>query len=121
MNASELKDRTKQFHITVLKLCEGLPKTTTGFELAKQIIRSAGSVGANYRAACRAKSDADFIYKLKVVLEEADETLYWLEIIMEIKLVEEETAQALIKEANELISIFVASIKTIKTRIDRQS
>lgn len=65
MDAAELKERTKKFHISVIKQCESLPRSAAGFELAKQIIRSAGSVGANYRAACRAKSNADFIYKLE--------------------------------------------------------
>jgi four helix bundle protein len=78
MTKQELKNRTKAFHISIIKLCESLPKNTVGFELSKQIVRSAGSVGANYRAALRAKSKADFIYKLEIIIEEADETMYWL-------------------------------------------
>ncbi|HTN17710.1 MAG TPA: four helix bundle protein [Chitinophagaceae bacterium] len=111
MTKNELQARTKAFHISVIALCEKLPKNTAGFELAKQLIRSAGSVGANYRVACRAKSNADFIYKLEVVIEEADESMYWLEVITEAGLVEEQYTTGLIKEANELVSIFAASVK----------
>lgn len=116
MTAAELKERTKKFHIAVIKLCEGLPRNATGFELAKQLIRSAGSVGANYRAACRAKSNADFIYKIEVVIEEAGESLYWLEVITEAGLLENVKTDILMKEANELVSIFVATVKTVKAK-----
>lgn len=91
-----------------------LPKNAAGFETAKQLIRSAGSVGANYRAACRGKSKADFIYKIQVVLEEADESLYWLQATKEAALVQNETLDILIKEANELVCIFTATDKTAK-------
>lgn len=116
MNAAELKDRTKAFHVAIIKVCEGLPRNAAGFELAKQIIRSAGSVGANYRAACRAKSNADFIYKIEIVIEEVDESLYWLEVITEAGLLEKENTEILMKEANELVSIFVATVKTVKAK-----
>lgn len=116
MTADELKKRTKTFHIAVIKLCEMLPKNAAGFELAKQVLRSAGSVAANYRAACRAKSKADFIYKLDVVIEEADESMYWLEIIGEAGLVAIEKTEPFIKEANELVSIFTAASITSKTK-----
>ena len=116
MNAAELKERTKKFHVAVIKLCQELPRNAAGFELAKQIIRSAGSVGANYRAACRAKSNADFIYKIEIVIEEADESLYWLEVITEAGLLENATTEILMKEANELVSIFVATVKTVKAK-----
>ncbi len=76
MNKIDLQKRTKQFNINVIKICETLPRNAVGFELAKQIIRSSGSVGANYRATQRAKSNADFIYKLEIVIEEADETMH---------------------------------------------
>ena len=81
MDRKELQQRTKKFHVDIIKLCEGFPKNAAGFETAKQIIRAAGSVGANYRASVRAKSLADFIYKIEIVLEEADESYYWLEVI----------------------------------------
>jgi four helix bundle protein len=116
MTKEELQKRTKTFHIAIIRLCEMLPKNAAGFELAKQILRSAGSVAANYRAACRAKSKADFIYKLDVVIEEADETMYWLEIIGEAGLIEIEKTTEWIKEANELVSIFTAASITSKSK-----
>ncbi len=115
MTKEELKNRTKRFHIEIINICEQLPKSTAGFELAKQLIRSGGSVGANYRAACRAKSTADFIYKLEIIIEEADESMYWLEVITEAKLIASNITEPLLKEANELVSIFVATVKTAKT------
>jgi four helix bundle protein len=114
MNKFDLQKRTKQFHVDVIKLCGRFPKNAAGFETAKQLIRAAGSVGANYRAGCRAKSNADFIYKIEVVLEEADESLYWLQLSKEADLVQGDDLEALIKEANELVSIFNASDKTAK-------
>lgn len=114
MTKEELKNRTQQFHIAVIKACEQLPKNAAGFELAKQVIRSAGSVGANYRAACRGKSTADFIYKIEIVIEEADESMYWIEICDKTKLLPESLTKILLKEANELVSIFVATAKTLK-------
>src|SRR6266550_137516 len=86
MDRKTLQDRTKRFHIDVINLCQDLPRNVAGFETAKQIIRSAGSVGANYRATVRAKSKADFIYKIEIVLEEADESMYWLEVMRDAKL-----------------------------------
>jgi four helix bundle protein len=114
MDRKILQARTKQFHIDVIHLCEGLPRNAAGFELAKQVIRSAGSVGANYRATVRAKSKADFIYKIEIVLEEADESMYWLEVIRDAKLKIGEDVERLIKEANELTAIFAATDKTAK-------
>lgn len=117
MNKFELQRRTKAFHVSVIKLCSYFPKNAAGFETAKQLIRSAGSVGANYRAACRAKSKADFIYKIEVVLEESDESLYWLEVTKETGMIEAKEIDSLIKEANELVSIFnVADITAKKNR-----
>ena len=83
MTRFEPQNRTKKFHVDVLKLSSQFPRNAAGFETAKQLIRSAGSVGANYRAACRGKSKADFIYKIEIVLEEADESHYWLEVSQE--------------------------------------
>lgn len=116
MTKQDLQQRTKKFHINVIKACELLPKNASGFETAKQVIRSAGSVGANYRATSRAKSEADFIYKLEIVIEEADECMYWFEIIEGAKLLNYEITSPLIKEANELVSIFVATVKTVKAK-----
>jgi four helix bundle protein len=114
MDRKILQQRTRQFHIDVIKLCELLPKNAAGFEIAKQIIRSAGSVGVNYRATIRAKSTKDFIYKIEIVLEEADESHYWLEIIRDTDLIKGEVIHKLIKEANELTAIFAATDKTAK-------
>ena len=116
MNKKELQNRTKAFHIAVIKICEHLPRNSAGFELAKQLIRSAGSVGANYRAATRAKSNDDFIYKIEIVIEEADESMYWLEICEEANLIAQELTKPLLKESNELVSIFVATVKTAKSK-----
>jgi four helix bundle protein len=115
-NKLALQSRTKLFNIAVIKACDGLPKTAAGFELAKQLIRAAGSVGANYRASSRAKSTADFIYKPEIVIEEVEELMYWLEILEELNLLDKTITQLLIKEANELVSIFVASVKTVKQK-----
>jgi four helix bundle protein len=114
MTKFELQQRTKAFHIAVIKLCQNYPKDAAGFEIAKQLIRSAGSVGANYQAACRAKLKADFIYKIEIVLEEADESLYWLEVSKETALIHTAEIDTLIKEANELVSIFNAADLTAK-------
>jgi four helix bundle protein len=114
MDKKQLQNRTKAFHIDVIKVCKNLPRDASSFEIAKQLIRSAGSVGANYRAAGRAKSHVDFIYKIEVVIEEADESLYWLEVSVEAGLLPAEMVNPLIKEANELVSIFVATAKTLK-------
>jgi four helix bundle protein len=116
MDRNQLQQRTKQFHIDVIKLCEHLPRNASGFETAKQVIRCAGSVGANYRASARAKSTADFIYKIEIVLEEADESMYWLEVMRDAELITGSEIDRLIKEANELTAIFAATDKTAKKK-----
>jgi four helix bundle protein len=120
MDRKVLQQRTKQFHIDVIKVCECLPRNAAGFEIAKQVIRSAGSVGANYRATVRAKSTADFIYKIEIVLEEADESLYWLEIIRDADLKKGKEIDRLIIEANELTAIFAATDKTAKSKFSKK-
>ena len=114
MTRKELQDRTKKFHVDVIKLCSDFPRNAAGFETAKQVIRAAGSVGANYRATVRAKSDADFIYKIQIVLEESDESHYWLEVIRDAELKTGFEVDKLIAEANELTAIFAATDKTTK-------
>lgn len=114
MNRKILEERTKKFHIDIIRLCEKLPKNAVGFETAKQIIRSAGSIGANYRATKRSKSKADFIYKIQVVLEEADESNYWLTIIKDSGLIIDSQIDDLIQESNELTAIFAATCRTVK-------
>ena len=113
-NQPDLKRRTKAFALRILKLVDALPKTTAGRALASQIVRSGTSVAANYRAACRARSTADFIAKMGIVEEEADETLFWLELLEESELVTAAKLTAIKEEANELIAITVASIKTAR-------
>jgi len=108
------KERTKNFGLAVIRLVEKLPKTRTADVIGRQILRSATSVGANYRAACRAKSTADMLNKLKIVEEEADETLYWLELLQETSPMPE--IPTLAKEGNELLAMTVASIKTLRLR-----
>ena len=113
-NEPDLKRRTKAFALRILKLVDALPKTTAGRALASQIVRSGTSVAANYRAACRARSTADFIAKMGIVEEEADETLFWLELLEESELVTAAKLTGIKQEANELIAITVASIKTAR-------
>jgi four helix bundle protein len=115
MNRKELQQRTKKFHVDVIKFCSDFPRNAAGFETAKQLIRSAGSVGSNYRASVRAKSNADFIYKIEIVLEEADESLYWLEVIKEAELKSGLDIDRLIDEANQLTAIFAATDRTAKS------
>lgn len=116
MDRKELEIRTRQFHIDVIHLAGALPRNAAGFEIARQLIRSAGSVAANYRASGRAKSRADFIYKVRIVLEEADETHYWLDIIRASNLQKGKLIDMLIGEANDLTSIFAATCKTAQLR-----
>ncbi len=111
----ELKDRTKRFALRIMKLVEALPQTTSAIAIGRQIVRSGTSVGANYRAACRGRSKAEFIAKLGVVVEEADETCFWLELIIEGGLLPEAKIRPLLVEADELTAIFVSSIKTSRT------
>lgn len=108
--------KSKQLALGTIKLLNKLPNTTASWAISKQIVRSSTSVGANYRAVYRAKSTADFIYKLKIVEEEADETIYWLEILEESELVEKEEIMGLKHKANEILSIVVATIKTMKAK-----
>lgn len=120
MNADDLKKRLKIFALRIIKLSESLPNNTTGKTLGNQIIRSGTSPGANYRAACLGKSDKDFLNKLKMVEEELDETLYWLELIVESGLVKANLLDDLINENEELFKITVSSINTIKKRMNQK-
>ncbi|MBI5380576.1 MAG: four helix bundle protein [Opitutae bacterium] len=120
MTEAELKQRTKTFALRVLKLVSALPETKAGLVLARQLGRSGPSVGANYRAACRARSTADMISKLSIVEEEADESAFWMELIMELELMPQDKVAALHTEAGELTAIMVASRKTLQAR-DRKS
>lgn len=110
-----LKERTKQFALRIIKLFRALPKTEEAKIIGKQILRSGTSVGANYRAVCRARSNAEFIAKLGIVVEEADETVFWMELLTESEIVNINKLENLMKEANELLAIFAASQITAKS------
>jgi four helix bundle protein len=112
MTADQLKARTKQFALRIITLVGALPKSIEGRAIASQLVRCGTSVAANYRADCRARSQVEFIAKVGVVLEEADETQFWLELIIEAKLLSVRRVQPLLDEAGELVAIFVASRKS---------
>jgi len=114
VNSEAMKTRTKQLALVVMRLCQTPPQNPEARIISCQLLRSAASVAANYRAACRARSTADFTSKLGRVLEEADETLFWLELLVDAGIVRREQAHALLDEANQLVSIFVASLRTAK-------
>ncbi|HTW30151.1 MAG TPA: four helix bundle protein [Candidatus Sulfotelmatobacter sp.] len=113
-SSEALKERTKRFALLVIRLCRSVPRSQEGIIITRQLLRSSTSVGANYRAVCRARSNADFVSKLGVVLEEADETLFWLELLVDSGVAQPDRIAPLLKEANELVSIFVASLRTAK-------
>ncbi len=116
MTTHELKERTLDFAVRVLKLVEALPTTAAGKVVGGQMARSGTSVAANYRAALRAKSDADFIHKITIVLEEADETSFWIELAERTKLLPNQRLKSLLQEAEELTRIFNATRSTTKRR-----
>jgi four helix bundle protein len=117
MDEDELKRRTKRFALQVMALVGSLPITTVGRAIGGQLVRSGTSVGANYRAACRARSKAEFAAKLGTVEEEADESGYWMELIIEGKLLEEQQVVSLLREACEITAIMAASRKTVARQI----
>ena len=112
----QFKARTKQVGLRIIRLVGALPADVTGQIMGRQLLRCGTSIGANYRAACRAKSIADMINKLKIVEEEADETLYWLELLVESNTVPENRLSELIAEVDEILAMTVASIKTLRTK-----
>lgn len=114
MDRNEFQKRTKAFALAVIRFVESLPADATRSLLTRQLLRSATSVGANYRAACRARSTADFVAKLGIVEEEADESQFWLELLQESGLVKVEAVESLIREADELTAMIVASIKRVR-------
>ncbi len=137
----QIQYRTKQLALAIIKLAEHVPNNRVGWTFTDQIVRSSTSVAANYRAVCRARSDKEFIAKMGIVIEEADETLFWLEMIEESEIMiydlglqnkdsknlktpirnHQSEIINLKKEANELVSIFVASVKTVKNRLNQKS
>ncbi|HEY7058023.1 MAG TPA: four helix bundle protein [Vicinamibacterales bacterium] len=117
---AELQDRTRRFASQVIKYCQHLPRSPAVQEIAGQLTGSAGSTDSNYRAACRARSLAEFIAKLGLAIEEADEAKGWLLLLVESELTTSESTRELIQEANELIAILVASRKTAERRKERE-
>ncbi len=114
MTEYPLRDRTRALALRVIQLVNSLPANDTGKVIGRQLLRSGTSVGANYRASMRAKSPADMLNKLKIVEEEADETLYWLELLVAAEVVPLHRVQSLMSEVNEILAMTVASIKTIR-------
>lgn len=121
MDQVELKNRSKEFAQRIIRLVEALPSSRVSEIIGRQILRSGTSVGANYRAACRARSKPDFLSKMGIVEEELDECLYWMELLAETKLIEVSRLKNLEKEANELLSITVSSIKTARRNSQNRS
>ena len=116
MTEQEFKTRTKQIALRIIKLVESLPRTWSAEVIGKQLLRSGTSVGANYRAACRAKSTADIINKLAIVEEEADESMFWIELLIESKIVAENRLASLYNDIDEIVAMTVSSIKTLKSK-----
>ncbi len=119
MNPEELKSRTKKFSLEIIRIVDTLPSTRPANVIGNQLLRSGTSVGANYRAACRARSRADFASKASIAIEEADETMYWLELLLEAGLVQKDRLSALMEEADELIAILAASVKTARANLKK--
>jgi len=116
MNSRELSERTKRFGLRIVRLVAALPKNRVGDVLARQVLRSGTSIGANYREAVRVTSRKHFASTMSIVLVEADETLYWLELLAESKVVKRELLADLIDECNQLVAIFAASVKTARRK-----
>jgi four helix bundle protein len=116
LNEERFKARTRQLALEIIALVESLPRSRTADVIGRQLLRSGTSIGANYRAACRGKSKADVISKLAIVEEEADETIYWLELLIESQTVEVSRVNLLLTETNEIVAMVVASIKTLRGR-----
>jgi four helix bundle protein len=116
MNEQEFKARTKKFGLRVIKVVEALPRKRAADIIGGQLLRAGTSVGANYRAACRGRSIADVLSKLGIVEEEADESVYWLEMIVEAGFMPESRLSNLMREGNEILAMTVASIKTLRRR-----
>jgi four helix bundle protein len=119
MTPEEMRKRTKQFTLRVMKVVAALPDNVRGRVVANQLMKAGSSVGANYRAVCRARSDKHFVNKLGVVIEEADESAFWLEVIAETEILKPVLVEALLQEANELVAVMVAARLTCSRRINR--
>jgi four helix bundle protein len=118
MKNDELCDRTKKFALRIIRLFTAIPKSDLGSVLGKQLLRAGTSVGANYREACRARSNAEMVSKLGIVEQELEESQYWMELLIESELVPAARLTELLAEADELMRIVVSSIKTIKSKVE---
>jgi len=116
MNEQEFKERTKKLALRVIKLVGSLPRNLVCEVISRQLLRAATSVGANYRAACRGKSAADLISKLSIVEEEADECLFWLELLVDAEIVPRKRLESLLLETDQIVAMTVASIKTLRSK-----
>lgn len=116
MDEKIFKDRTKKLAVAIIKKVEKLPRSLSSDVIGKQLIRSGTSIGANYRATCRAKSTPDMINKMKIVEEEADETEYWLELLVESEIMPEEQIKNIYKETDEILAMTVVSLRTLRNR-----
>jgi four helix bundle protein len=114
VNEKEFKDRTKALALRIIRLVEALPGTRTADVIGRQLLRSGTSVGANYRAACRARSTADMIAKFGIVEEETDECIYWMELLLDAEIIPVHLLGDLIKEAEQILAMIVASIRTLR-------
>jgi len=119
MDQEQMRQRTKAFALRVVAMVGEMPSNTSGFVLGKQVLRSGTSVGANYREACRASTRKQFLYSLEIALREADETLYWIELIMEANIFRQSQLQPLWSECNELVSILNAAVKSTKNNMEQ--
>ncbi len=117
MDSDELKQRTKRFGLRVIRLIEALPPSKAANVIGNQLLRCGTSVGANYRAACRARSKPEFVSKAGIAIEEADESIYWMELLIEGGIMPEEQLAALLKEADEIVAILTASVKTARASL----
>ena len=116
MTESEFKERTKGIALRIIKLVQSLPKNWIAETIGKQLLRSGTSIGANYRAACRAKSTADIINKLAIVEEEADESMFWINLLIESEIVPQTKLEKLYNDINEIVAMTVSSIRTLKSK-----
>ena len=114
MDEQEFKERTQQLALRIIRLVQALPETPVGQVIGKQLLRSGTSIGANYRAACRARSNAEMLAKLAIVEEQADETLYWLELLIKAEIMTEAKLEPLMAETDEIVAMTVASMKTLR-------
>lgn len=116
MTKSELLQRTKSYALRVIRVVQALPRTDVARILGQQLLRAGTSVGANYRAACRARSGPDFVNKLKIVEEEGDESLYWMELLIESGSMPSRRLAALLREGDEIVAVVVSALKTLRSR-----